>query len=75
MCVGHFQERNLFCAKRMVVGDPLPSIPVYGNICLCILVSGTEFTAAALSRALLVAGWGRISKIHISYIVVGFGEL
>lgn len=34
-----FQERSLSCVKQMVVGDPSPSIPVYGNICSYILVS------------------------------------
>lgn len=34
-----FQERSRSCVKQMVVGDPSPSIPVYGNICSSILVS------------------------------------
>ena len=46
---GCFQERSLFFVKQMVVGDLSQSIPVYGNICSYILVSGTEFTAAQLS--------------------------
>lgn len=48
VCVfcGCFQERNLFFAKQMVVGDLLRSILVFENTCSYILVSGTEFTAA-----------------------------
>lgn len=41
VCVvgGRFQERSLFCAKQMVVGDPLQSIPASENTCSYILVS------------------------------------